>query len=564
MTTLNTLANSWWGKARIGPGIPLQAQRADEHGALAARRVHAERPVATARQPRIPRAAALARGLRPAAARLPAFTASVCNLNPSRGACASARPTAWMRRASRRRTPLDRRDRLIAAESLHLTRRIVGAAGARATNPREFCPACSSGDADLRAWPATSAPPSSTRSAPRRWGPTIRPPWSIRACAYGVADSGIARRRRQRHAHHHQRQHQLADADDRRARRAVDHRRRPLIARHESTRSALRQHGHLPGLRHGPAAAGLAARPQPVLPAHGRQAFLLHALLPGGYALMRSSPAPLNLAALGVLLLVALCSAGLILMSVAYLAERPLAARPAHRRRGARALARWSCCRWATRRRWWCRPLLNSLLGAAAAVAVATRRGRAPRQTCCWCCFRSTRCRCSSSAVRRSSGRWWRAWCCAWASRWRCCMCRRAAFRRGLAAGARTLRTPHRAFAPGRGGDPRRTDALRQPGAAAHPPGWPRCRRCARCGADPPCRAERAADRERHRRLVAGESERGTGRACATASTARRIRLRFSAWRVDWDGGADEQVIVTDGPCSTTPPPRCCAGHATS
>ena len=66
-------------------------------------------------------------------------------------------------------------------------------------------------------------------------------------------------------------------------------------------------------------------------------AFLLHALLPGGYALMRSSPAPLNLAALGVLLLVALYSAGLILMSVAYLAERPLSRRD--QRIGAAVLA---------------------------------------------------------------------------------------------------------------------------------------------------------------------------------------------------------------------------------
>ncbi|WP_374368544.1 hypothetical protein [Piscinibacter sp.] len=66
-------------------------------------------------------------------------------------------------------------------------------------------------------------------------------------------------------------------------------------------------------------------------------AFLLHALLPGGYALMRASPAPLNLVALGLLLLVALFSAGLILMSVAYLADRPLSRRD--QRIGAAVLA---------------------------------------------------------------------------------------------------------------------------------------------------------------------------------------------------------------------------------
>ena len=66
---------------------------------------------------------------------------------------------------------------------------------------------------------------------------------------------------------------------------------------------------------------------------------------------MRSSPAPLNLAALGVLLLVALYSAGLILMSVAYLAER-LTSRRRDQRIGAavlRARRAGPCCRWASR-----------------------------------------------------------------------------------------------------------------------------------------------------------------------------------------------------------------------
>jgi choline dehydrogenase len=40
--TLNTLANSLWGKAKIGLEYALQAQRPDEHGAQPAGRVHAQ------------------------------------------------------------------------------------------------------------------------------------------------------------------------------------------------------------------------------------------------------------------------------------------------------------------------------------------------------------------------------------------------------------------------------------------------------------------------------------------------------------------------------------------
>ena len=58
--------------------------------------------------------------------------------------------------------------------------------------------------------------------------------------------------------------------------------------------------------------------------------------------------------------------------------------------------------------------------------------------------------------------------------------------------------------------------------------------------------AERAAGRERHRRLVAGESEREDWSGLRFRFDGTPIRLRFSAWRVDWDGGAAEQVIVTD------------------
>ena len=85
--TLNTLAASWRGKARIGLEYALQAQRADEHGAdRSSAPSRAVGPGQNHAEPRVPRAAAEPRRLRRAAARLPAFTASVCNLNPtSRG-----------------------------------------------------------------------------------------------------------------------------------------------------------------------------------------------------------------------------------------------------------------------------------------------------------------------------------------------------------------------------------------------------------------------------------------------------------------------------------------------
>ena len=84
--TLNTLASSWWGKARDRAGVRAQAQRTDEHGAVATRRIHAQLARAALAQRRIPRAAAQPGCLRRAAAPFNAFTASVCNLNPtSRG-----------------------------------------------------------------------------------------------------------------------------------------------------------------------------------------------------------------------------------------------------------------------------------------------------------------------------------------------------------------------------------------------------------------------------------------------------------------------------------------------
>ena len=146
-----------------------------------------------------------------------AFTASVVQpAAHARGSVASARPDP---RPSRDRAQLSvdrrgppRRGGVAAADPPHRRR-----ARARAsTRPRSFCLA---GTLTERRGPgarprATSAPPSSIRSARAAWAATIRAPWSIRAC--GARHRGPARRRRLGHAHHHVRQHQLADPDDRR------------------------------------------------------------------------------------------------------------------------------------------------------------------------------------------------------------------------------------------------------------------------------------------------------------------------------------------------------------
>ncbi|WP_298826723.1 bifunctional diguanylate cyclase/phosphodiesterase [uncultured Piscinibacter sp.] len=57
---------------------------------------------------------------------------------------------------------------------------------------------------------------------------------------------------------------------------------------------------------------------------------------------------------------------------------------------------------------------------------------------------------------------------------------------------------------------------------------------------------ERAAGRERHRQLIAGEIDQARWSGQRFRFDGSPIRLRFSAWRVDWDGQPAEQVVVSD------------------
>lgn len=57
---------------------------------------------------------------------------------------------------------------------------------------------------------------------------------------------------------------------------------------------------------------------------------------------------------------------------------------------------------------------------------------------------------------------------------------------------------------------------------------------------------ERVIARERHRRIVSGELAEDHWEGERRGFDGRRLRLRFSAWKVDWYGAPAEQIVVTD------------------
>jgi len=58
--------------------------------------------------------------------------------------------------------------------------------------------------------------------------------------------------------------------------------------------------------------------------------------------------------------------------------------------------------------------------------------------------------------------------------------------------------------------------------------------------------AERAVARERHRQLISGELPQANWAGLRYRFDGTPIQLRFSAWRIDWDGEPAEQLVVTD------------------
>ena len=215
-----------WRSSLVGqgadrPGIRAAAQRADEHGAVAAGRLHAQR-----RRPGACRTSSTTCSRSrstPSASRciaFNAFTASVCNLNPtSRGRVRITSADAAGRAAHRAATTSSTDDdRLVAADCLRLTRRIVAQPALARYKPREFKPGVQfQTDDDLARLAGdigtTIFHPVGTAKMGRADDPLAVVDAQLRV--HGVARP--ARRRRERDAHHHQRQHQRADADDRRA-----------------------------------------------------------------------------------------------------------------------------------------------------------------------------------------------------------------------------------------------------------------------------------------------------------------------------------------------------------
>jgi diguanylate cyclase (GGDEF)-like protein/PAS domain S-box-containing protein len=57
---------------------------------------------------------------------------------------------------------------------------------------------------------------------------------------------------------------------------------------------------------------------------------------------------------------------------------------------------------------------------------------------------------------------------------------------------------------------------------------------------------ERAMARERHRQIISGALPQASWEGLRYRFDGTPIRLRFSAWRIDWDGKPAEQVVVTD------------------
>ncbi len=275
-------------------------------------------------------------------------------------------------------------------------------------------------------------------------------------------------------------------------------------------------------------------------------AFLLHAALAPAYALMQSAQPAVHLSGLTVLVGVAVLSAGLILMGVAYLAERPLTRR--EQRIGALVLAvgALALLPLGPPQAVVTPALLNALFGAAALVWLWPRGGAerlsgvllvllalnalqvfvvgpdvAERQLVMGMVLRlGVTLALLHAAGRRSAD----------------------ASRLARVRFERLTEHSHQGVAVIRGEQMLYANPalLRIYGLGS----LQEVRTLWREATMP--EAERAAGRERHRRLIRGETEREDWSGLRYRFDGTPIRLRFSAWRVDWDGEPAEQVVVSD------------------
>jgi choline dehydrogenase len=146
-----------------------------------------------------------------------AFTASVCNLNPtSRGRVMARSPDPARRTRHPHRLPRTEEDRRVAADSLRVTRRIAAQPALARYNPREIKPGVQfQTDDDLSRLAGDIGTTIFHPVGTAKMGPASDPSAVVdaRLRVHGVrglrvADASVM-------PTHHQRQHQLADADDR-------------------------------------------------------------------------------------------------------------------------------------------------------------------------------------------------------------------------------------------------------------------------------------------------------------------------------------------------------------
>ncbi len=275
-------------------------------------------------------------------------------------------------------------------------------------------------------------------------------------------------------------------------------------------------------------------------------AFVLHALLAPTYALMRSSTPPASQIALAVMLLVATLSAGLILMGVAYLADRPVARRDQRLGLIALVAAAAALMPLGDPRALVVPALVNLLLGLVA-LAMLWRRGGAERLSGLLLVLLAANANqlfvfgpevADRQVVIGMVLRLGIALALLQAAGRRSSEASHVARERF----ARLTEHSHQGIAVVRG-----EQLLYANPALLRIYGLGSLQEVRTLWRDTTMpEAERAAGRERHRRIIAGESEREDWSGLRFRFDGTPIRLRFSAWRVDWDGQPAEQVIVSD------------------
>lgn len=222
--TLNVLASNLWGKAQIGLEYLLKrsgpmSMAPSQLGAFT--RSSASQPHPNIQYHVQPLSLdAFGQPLHS----FPAFTASVCNLNPT------SRGTVQIKSADFRTAPAiapnylsTAEDRQVAADSLRVTRRIAAQPALAKYQPVEWKPGAQyQSDEDLARLAGDIATTIFHPVGTTKMGADHDPMAVLDSEPARARRAGPARGRCRRHAHDHQRQHQLANLDAGRAGLRVD------------------------------------------------------------------------------------------------------------------------------------------------------------------------------------------------------------------------------------------------------------------------------------------------------------------------------------------------------